>query len=305
MKVLMALLLIVTPLTDLDKIARVNKAKKEAKEAYQAGNYQKARDTYQYLIDSLGVNEEAVLLDYAHSLYHVKDTANAVSQYQFLADSASARLASVAEQQLGQILFEKKQHKAALQHYKNALRKNPANQDARYNYELLKKIIQKEEQQKKDQQNNKNQDNKNKEQKEQQKKDKQDQKEGQQKKEDQKQKEEDQKKKEDKNKKEEDKKEGQEQEDQKKEDKKNDKKEEDKKDKQEEKDAQEKEGKKEETQEKEKQPQPSPSDKLKQLNISEEKARMILEAMKNNEIQYIQQNRRKATKKKQSGKPDW
>jgi len=47
------------------------------------------------------------------------------------------------------------------------------------------------------------------------------------------------------------------------------------------------------------------SEKLEELNLTEEKARMILEAMKNNEIQYIQQNQRKATKKPESGKPDW
>ena len=41
------------------------------------------------------------------------------------------------------------------------------------------------------------------------------------------------------------------------------------------------------------------------MNISEEKARMILEAMRNNEIQYIQQQRRKATERPKSGKPDW
>ena len=32
------------------------------------------------------------------------------------------------------------------------------------------------------------------------------------------------------------------------------------------------------------------SEKLKEMNISEEKAKMILEALKNKEIQYIQQN---------------
>jgi len=41
------------------------------------------------------------------------------------------------------------------------------------------------------------------------------------------------------------------------------------------------------------------------MNISEEKAKMILEAMKNNEIQYIQQNKRKAKNRKKSNKPDW
>lgn len=60
----------------------------------------------------------------------------------------------------------------------------------------------------------------------------------------------------------------------------------------------------EEGQEMEKPPQ-STSEKLEELNLTEEKARMILEAMKNNEIQYIQQNKRKAKKKPDSNKPDW
>ncbi len=46
-------------------------------------------------------------------------------------------------------------------------------------------------------------------------------------------------------------------------------------------------------------------DKLEEMNISPEKAEMILEAMKNNEKQYVQQNKRKATKRKDSDKPDW
>ncbi len=53
------------------------------------------------------------------------------------------------------------------------------------------------------------------------------------------------------------------------------------------------------------QPPMSRSEKLEQLDLTEEKARMILEALKNNEIQYIQQNKRKPTKKPDSSKPDW
>jgi hypothetical protein len=45
--------------------------------------------------------------------------------------------------------------------------------------------------------------------------------------------------------------------------------------------------------------------KLEQMKISEEKAKMILEAMKNQEKQYLQQNKRKATKSKDRNKPDW
>lgn len=50
---------------------------------------------------------------------------------------------------------------------------------------------------------------------------------------------------------------------------------------------------------------PQLSQKLQQMKMSEEKAKMILEAMKNQEIQYLQQNKRKATKPRESNKPDW
>jgi hypothetical protein len=50
---------------------------------------------------------------------------------------------------------------------------------------------------------------------------------------------------------------------------------------------------------------PQLSKKLQEMKMSEEKAKMILEAMKNNEVQYLQQNKRKATKPRDRGKPDW
>lgn len=46
-------------------------------------------------------------------------------------------------------------------------------------------------------------------------------------------------------------------------------------------------------------------EKLAQMKISKEKAEMILEAMRNNEFQYIQDRKRKATKRKDRTKPDW
>ncbi|MCF6360743.1 MAG: tetratricopeptide repeat protein [Cyclobacteriaceae bacterium] len=291
MKLFITLLLVLSPFTDLDKIAKVNKAKKEAKEAYLANDFQLAHDKYAYLIDSLGINEEAVLLDYAHTLYNLNDTTNAVNSYQALSESSNKSMASIADQQLGQVMFDKKQYEPALEHYKNALRKNPSNQDARYNYELLKKILQKQEEENKDQEN---QDQESKDQKDQDKENKeQEQKDQEKKDQEQKDKEQEQK----------DKQEKQDQE-QKDQEKKDGEKDEEQKKKEEQKDKEQKDGEKSEEKEKEK-PKPTPSDKLKEMNISEEKAKMILEAMKNNEVQYIQQNRRKATKKKNSDKPDW
>lgn len=44
---------------------------------------------------------------------------------------------------------------------------------------------------------------------------------------------------------------------------------------------------------------------LEEMNISPEKAKMILDAMKNNEIQYIQQMERRPTQRPDHNKPDW
>ncbi|MFY0598737.1 MAG: hypothetical protein JXR03_03640 [Cyclobacteriaceae bacterium] len=66
----------------------------------------------------------------------------------------------------------------------------------------------------------------------------------------------------------------------------------------------EEEGKKSE-EDKKKEMEDATRQKLEEMNISPEKARMILEALKNNEIQFIQQQRREPTKQKDSKKPDW
>ena len=144
-----------------------------------------------------------------------------------------------------------------MQDFKQSLKANPGNNDARYNYELLKKLIQEQEQQQQQQQQQQNKDQQQ-----------------------NKKQQEDQQKQKDKQKQEE-KQDQQNQQNQEGED-------------QQQQEQQEGQEKEEETDEGEKQEMPSTIDKLKEMNISEEKAKMILEAMKNNEIQYIQQNKRKA-----------
>lgn len=294
MKFLIILLLTINPLTDIDKIAKVNAAKKKAEQQYLAGDYEAARDTYTYLIDSLGVKDERAILNLANSQYHLQDTINSLSNYKELTSSTSGSISSKAYAQLGEIAFEKKQYEPALQHYKQALKKDPANSDARYNYELLKKLIEEQQQQQQQDQQNQDQQNQDQQNQDQQNKDQQQEQENQ---ENQEQEQKDQQ---------------QEQQDKEGEEKEQENQQEQQQ--QDEKEGEEKEEPKEneqqkpeegEEQEKEQEPQPSPEDKLKELNISEEKAKMILEAMKNNEIQYIQQNKRKAKKKKDPDKPDW
>ena len=263
MKLILVIFLIINPLTDLDKIARINKAKEEAEQAYLAEDYSLANEKYLYLKDSLGVTDHKLLLNLANTQFILQDSANAVNSYSSLKDSPNKEISSIAHQQLGAMQFNNKKYEEALNHYKSALKENPANTDARYNYELLKKLIKEQEEQ---QEQNKDQQNK-----DEQSKDQKDQQQQEQNKDDQ---------------------EKQDQEEQQE---------------QQEKKEQEEQNPDEQKKEEEQESKPNPIDeeKLKEMKISEEKAKLILEAMKNNEVQYIQQNKRKAKKKKDPTNPDW
>lgn len=276
MRVLTAVLLTLFTLTDPTLISKVNSLKADAKKAYLKNDFKTAIQKYRYLVDSLNVREDEVMLNLASAYYNLKDTANALNQYQSLTASSKNQLRSKAQQQLGLIADQQGKQDEALNYFKEAIKSDLTNEDARYNYELLKKKIEekkKQDQQKKDEQNkDKDQEKKDQEKKEQEKKD-QEQKDKEKKEQEQKEKE----------KKEQD---------------------QEKKD-QEQKDKEQKEKEEQEKKNEEKKMPPSVKEKLEEMKISPEKAEMLLEAMRNQEKQYLQQNKRKATKPKEKGKPDW
>ncbi len=294
MKYLLIILLVINPFTDLDKIARINKAKKEAEEAYLQKDYERARDKYIFLKDSLGVEDDRVLLNLANSQFLLNDTTNAWQNYASLQESADKEIRSIAYQQMGAIQFQQKKYQEALQSYKAALKANPGNADARYNYELLKKLTKEQEEQ---QQQNKDQQNKDQENKDQQDKNQQEQQQ-QQNQQDKEQ-----------NKEQQDKQDQQQQDEEKQQEQQNkqqqENSEQEQEKKQQEQEAEEQQEQEEQDKGQKDQPQAIDEEKLKEMKISEEKARLILEAMKNNEVQYLQQNKRKAKKKKDPNKPDW
>ena len=79
--------------------------------------------------------------------FHEQDTTNAMQYYSRVLASENDNLRSVAYQQMGVIQQMKQKMNEALNAFKNALKSNPANEDARYNYELLKKMLDEQEQQ--------------------------------------------------------------------------------------------------------------------------------------------------------------
>lgn len=294
MKYLLISILTLSLISDPLKIGKINSVKKEAREAYTSGDYKTAIAKYRYLVDSLDVNEDEILLNLANAYYLSKDTAQAYTSYQSLIGSTTNEVRSKAQQQLGIMNHQRGKLEDALNNFKQAIKADPNNGPARYNYEMLKKKLdeqkkQQQQDQNKDQQN-KDQQKKDQEKKEQEKKDQQNkdqQNKDQQKKDQEKQ---------DQEKKDQEQKDQQNKDQQKKDQEQKDQKKQEQNKEQEQKDDQNKE---------KKDVPPQVSEKLQQMKISEEKAKMILEAMKNQEAQYLQQNKRKATKPRDKGKPDW
>lgn len=284
-------------LIDPNKIGKANKLKDEAKKAYLAGDYKTAITKYKYLKDTLGVNEEEVNMNLANAYFQLNDTTNATNSYLPLTQSSNSKIKSWANQQAGVVANRLGKFEEALNYFKQALKADPNNDQARYNYEMVKKKLdEKKKQDQKQNQDKNNQDKKDDQKKDQQNKDQKDQK-------DQKDKKDEQ------NKDQKDKKDQQNKDQQNKDKKDQQQKDKDQKDKEqkdkEQKEKQQQQKDQDKKDEKKDDKNSSLSEKLKDMKISEEKAKMILEAMKNQEIQYLQQNKRKATKPKDKGKPDW
>lgn len=266
--ILISLLLFINPVKDLNKVAETNALKKEAKEAYAAGDFDKAIENYEKLTQELGITDENIMLNLGNAYYKKGASEQAASLYQNLIQSENNSIRSAANNQMGILSNQQQKKEEAINYFKEALKANPSNEAARFNYSKLKKE-QEENQQNQDSKDDKNKDNKDQQQNQQNK----DQNQQDQEQQDQEQKENQ---------------ENQDQQDQ-------------SGNPEEEQNEQEQQDQGEEQQENQK----STAEKLEEMNMTEEKAKMILEAMKNNEVQYIQQNKKKPQSRVDDGKPDW
>lgn len=149
----MAILLLLSLPADIGRIARNNRLIKEAENAFLNKNYPLAIEKYKLLIDSLQVNDDKVIMNLANAYFRNNDKENASEYYQRLLSSDDAKIKAAANQQLGLLAYDKQELPQALDYFKKSLLADPENEDARYNYELVKKLNQ--QQQSQDQQNKK------------------------------------------------------------------------------------------------------------------------------------------------------
>lgn len=115
--------------------ASLNDARK-ANEAYRNGEYELAVELYHQAIDQ-NPDDARLFFNLGNALSELGRTEEALeaySRYQSLTETPEQQ--SLADYNAGRSLINNEQYDEAIQYFREALKKNPADVDARYNYEL-------------------------------------------------------------------------------------------------------------------------------------------------------------------------
>jgi tetratricopeptide (TPR) repeat protein len=127
-----------------NKIEDSNVLKTKASEAYKTHYYSEAINYYDKLLTEYEPNSDAIKLNLAHAHYKAQGYDAAAKLYTELSLSPEQSIRATALCQLGVIQHRSKRYKLAIYYFKEALRVNPNNTVAAYNYELLKLTLQKQ-----------------------------------------------------------------------------------------------------------------------------------------------------------------
>lgn len=109
-----------------------------ARQAYQAGDYGLAAKQYEALVERHPAFGAQLLFNRGQAFFALDSTRQASAYYNRLADRLAPGPKAAALNNLGWLHVQAGREKVALSYFRDALVENPANEKARYNYELLK-----------------------------------------------------------------------------------------------------------------------------------------------------------------------
>ncbi|AGA79915.1 hypothetical protein [Echinicola vietnamensis] len=151
-KILLATLLLIP--ASWSKISEKNAAIDLAAEKYKVAEYEESVRQHLALLNEHGITAPEANFDLALSYQFNGQEEEAKKKYLEMTGAAKHHIASAAANQNGVLLGRDKKYEEALAAFKTALIKDPTNETARYNYELLARWLDKNQ----DQQDQENQD---------------------------------------------------------------------------------------------------------------------------------------------------
>jgi len=124
----------------------LNDARK-ANEAFKNGDYELAVELYRQAIDQNPDNSR-LYFNLGNALAEAGYTEEAMEVYeQFRNMTEESNQQAMADYNKGKLLSEQENFDEAISHFREALRKNPDDEDARFNYELAQRLKQQQDQQ--------------------------------------------------------------------------------------------------------------------------------------------------------------
>lgn len=135
------------------RITKLNNAIKTAEKSYAEANYEQAVIDHLVLVNEFEHKSPQLSYDLGLSHHYSEKLDEAQTWYDQATQSPDKTLVSFAFNQNGVIIGNKKEYEAALSKFKSALIQDPTNEQARYNYELLARWLQRDEERKNQEQN--------------------------------------------------------------------------------------------------------------------------------------------------------
>ena len=118
----------------------------KGKKAYEDGNYDEARAYYEHILKNRK-KDGAAQFSLGATAYQQKDMETAARSLNNVMNSKDKSLASKAMYNLGNMFRDQQKMEESLAFYRKAIELDPTDEDAKVNYELLKQVLQEQEQQ--------------------------------------------------------------------------------------------------------------------------------------------------------------
>jgi tetratricopeptide (TPR) repeat protein len=132
-----------------------NKYIQEGNSYYDQNDFNKAEQSYRQALEK-NPEQEAAAYNLGNALYNQQKTDESLQQYEAIARATNdPGIRSKAWYNLGNALIDKKEYQKSVDAYKQALKANPADQDAKYNLAYAQAMLKRQqEQQDQDQEDN-------------------------------------------------------------------------------------------------------------------------------------------------------
>lgn len=124
----------------------------KGKKAYDSGNYDEARYYYEHVLKNRK-NDSNALFGLGATAYQQQDMETAAKSMNDVMNSKNPELASKALYNLGNMFKDQQKMEESLALYRKALELDPTDEDAKINFEMLKQVMQQQEQKKEQEQN--------------------------------------------------------------------------------------------------------------------------------------------------------